>query len=132
MYLVYIIRSENRSYIGMTNDFFKRWKQHNNILKGGAKYTKKKCNWYPICIIDGFKNKSEAMQCEWKLKSRKPKLSRQFKGAIGRIQYLNILLQQDKWTSNSPLINEQNLNIYLDDSYRDLLNYSNIASLYWK
>ena len=35
MYLVYIIQSKNRSYIGMTNDFLKRWKQHNNILKVG-------------------------------------------------------------------------------------------------
>ena len=33
MYLVYIIKSDNRSYIGMTNDFFKRWKQHNKIIK---------------------------------------------------------------------------------------------------
>ena len=62
MYLVYIIKSDNRSYIGMTNDFFKRWKQHNKILKGGAKYTSKYENWSPICIIDGFETKSEAMQ----------------------------------------------------------------------
>ena len=68
MYLVYILKSGNHSYIGMTNDFFKRWKQHNKIIKGGAKYTSKYHNWSPICIIDGFKNKSEAMQCEWKLK----------------------------------------------------------------
>ena len=40
MFLVYILKSENRSYIGMTNDFFRRWKQHNNILKGGEKYLK--------------------------------------------------------------------------------------------
>ena len=68
MYLVYIISSGNRSYIGMTNDFFKRWIQHNKLLKGGAKYTIKYKEWTPICIIDGFKTKSEAMQCEWKLK----------------------------------------------------------------
>ena len=45
MYLVYIIKSDNRSYIGMTNDFLKRWKQHNKIIKGGAKYTSKYENW---------------------------------------------------------------------------------------
>ena len=68
MYLVYILKSENYSYIGMTNDFFRRWKQHNRILKGGAKYTSKREYWTPVCIIDGFKTKCEAMQCEWKLK----------------------------------------------------------------
>ena len=69
MFLVYIIQSGNRSYIGMTNDFFKRWQQHNRILKGGAKYTSPYSNsWTPLCIVDGFQTKSEAMQCEWKLK----------------------------------------------------------------
>ena len=35
----------------MTNDFMKRWKQHNGILKG-VQNTQKSDNWYPICIID--------------------------------------------------------------------------------
>ena len=116
----------------MTNDFLNRWLQHNGILSGGAKYTKKKNNWYPICIIDGFKNKSEAMQCEWKLKSRKCKLSRNFSGPMGRVQYLNILLKDEKWTSNSPNIKDQNLTIYIDNKYEDYINYTNVKELYWK
>ena len=40
-------------------------------------HRKKGKDWYPICIIDGFKNKREAMQCEWK-----------FKGIHGRLQYI--------------------------------------------
>ena len=67
MYLVYILQADNLSYIGMTNNFERRWKQHNQLLQGGAKYTKKKNNWSPICIIDGFQTKQEAMQCEWRL-----------------------------------------------------------------
>ena len=132
MYLVYVIICDNLSYVGMTNDFFNRWQQHNGIIAGGAKYPKKKKNWYPICIIDGFKTKSEAMQCEWKLKSRKPKLSRKFKGGKGRIEYLNLLLQQDRWTSKSPLIHSQNLDIYVDEGYIELLKYDNVYCLYWK
>tara|TARA_B100001093_G_scaffold91668_1_gene83789 strand:- start:132 stop:530 length:399 start_codon:yes stop_codon:yes gene_type:complete len=132
MYLVYVIICDNLSYVGMTNDFLNRWMQHNGLICGGAKYTKKKCNWYPICIIDGFKNKSEAMQCEWKLKSRKPKLSRKFKGGKGRIEYLNLLLKDDKWTSKSPNINSQNLTIFVDDEYNNLIDYKSKASLYWK
>ena len=111
----------------MTNDFFKRWQQHNQILSGGAKYTKKGSEWYPICIIDGFETKSEAMQCEWKIKSKRSKLARKFKGAVGksadnRIQYLNILLKQERWTSNSPKIKEQNLTIYIDGDYKQYLD----------
>lgn len=132
MYLVYVIICDNLSYVGMTNDFLNRWQQHNGILSGGAKYTKQKCNWYPICIIDGFQNKSEAMQCEWKLKSRKPKRSRQFKGGKGRIEYLNLLLQDKRWTSNSPLIAGQKLTVYLDDDYIGLLDTVDTPRLYWK
>ena len=37
-------------------------------FKRGAKYTHTATDWTPICIIDGFTNKSEAMQCEWAVK----------------------------------------------------------------
>ena len=110
MYLVYIIISENRSYIGITNNFFRRWKQHNKIIKGGAKYTSKYENWTPICIIDGFPSKSEAMQCEWKLK--------RVKGINNRMEHLsNIINYQKKWTKNSPLIKDQSLTIYTTKEY---------------
>lgn len=132
MYLVYLIKCDNLYYIGMTNDFFNRWQQHNGILSGGARYTKKKTDWYPICIIDGFKTKSEAMQCEWKLKTRRTKLSRQFKGINGRIEYLNSIIKEKKWTSNSPLIKEQKLDIYIDSQYKHLLNNVKTYALFWK
>lgn len=123
MYLVYILKSDNRSYIGMTNDFFKRWKQHNKIIKGGAKYTSKYDNWSPICIVDGFKTKSEAMQCEWKLK--------RVKGYYNRICNLSKILQNNKtWTKKSPLISSQNLTIYTLDYYKHLFK-TNTKELYW-
>ena len=114
MYLVYILKCNNLTYVGMTNNFFKRWQQHNQILSGGAKYTKKGSEWYPICIIDGFQTKSEAMQCEWKIKSKRSKLARKFRGGKGksaenRIKYLNILLKNNRWTSNSPEIIDQKI-----------------------
>lgn len=124
MYVVYILQSGNLSYVGMTNDFIHRWRQHNGFIKGGARYTKKANKWEPVCIIDGFINKQQAMQCEWKLKSRKNKISRSFKGTIGRIKYLDHLINnEDKWTSNSPLIKEQNLKIYINKEYKHFLNY---------
>ena len=114
MYLVYTIQSDNLSYIGMTNDFLKRWKQHNNILKGGAKYTTKhKSSWTPLCIVDGFQTKSEAMQCEWKLKRKK--------GYYNRLKGLSYILKNNKqWTSKSPLIESQDLTVYVVDEYKSL------------
>ena len=123
MYLVYILKSQNKSYIGMTNDFFRRWQQHNGILQGGATYTKKYNDWLPICIIDGFKTKQEAMQCEWRLKRGR--------GYLGRIRYLSHYLNFEKqWTKNSPDIKSQELSIYIKDEYKKYLTYPS-NELYW-
>ena len=128
MYLVYILKSDNLSYVGMTNDFFRRFRQHNQEIKGGAKYTKKRSSWYPICIIDGFLTMKEAMQCEWRLKRGKG-------GPHGRINYLfDYMENNEKWTSKSPLISEQTLQIYLDNEF--IKNNNNdsyaIKELYWR
>ena len=124
MFLVYILRSNHLSYIGMTNDFLKRWQQHNNVLKGGAKYTTNKNSyWEPICIVDGFKTKSEAMQCEWKLK--------RVRGYYNRIKNLSYLLENsEKWTKNSPFIKDQDLKIYVIDEYKFLFK-SKTNELFW-
>tara|TARA_Y100000814_G_scaffold252550_1_gene199859 strand:+ start:81 stop:470 length:390 start_codon:yes stop_codon:yes gene_type:complete len=127
VFLVYIIVSGNKSYVGFTNDFFKRWKQHNKILKGGAKYTSKYNNWTPVCIIDGLKNKSEAMQCEWRLKRAS--------GPYKRLHYLSNIINQinNKWTKNSPIIASQNLVLYVTQEYKSMFksNYLPIKDLSW-
>ena len=128
MYLVYILKSDNLSYVGMTNDFFRRFRQHNQEIKGGAKYTKKRSSWYPICIIDGFETMKEAMQCEWRVKRGKG-------GPQGRINYLfDYMENNEKWTSKSPLISEQTLQIYLDNEFIKNNNDDSYAikELYWK
>ena len=72
------------------------------------------------------------MQCEWILKTRKTKLSRKYKGIIGKLEYLNILLKNTQWTSNSPKIIDQNLVIYIDNDYKKYIDYNNLKELYWK
>ena len=125
MYLVYILKSDNLSYVGMTNDFFKRFRQHNQELKGGARYTKKKNYWYPVLIIDGFTDMKSAMQCEWRVKRGKG-------GPSGRIQYLSdYLINNEKWTSKSDSFQNQNLIYYLDDDFKNLFNHES-NELYWK
>ena len=127
-YLVYILKSDNYSYVGMTNDFFRRWRQHNKEIKGGAKCTSRRDVWYPICIIDGFQTMNEAMQCEWSLKHY---MKKKFKGPRGRILRLTKLLERGIWTSKSPLIHGQDLTIYIDDDYKQLLSCET-RELYWK
>ena len=132
MYLVYILKSDNLSYVGMTNNFFKRFRQHNQEIKGGAKYTKKKLLWYPICIIDGFKDKKSACQCEWRLKHSKP-----YKGPEGRIKYLSQFISKNsQWTKNSLEIKNQHLTIYIDSDFKGIFNEYNhnfeTKELYWK
>ena len=122
MYCVYLIKSENLTYVGMTNDFLHRIRQHNGEIKGGAKYTSRKKNWYPILIIDGFTDKKSACQCEWKMKH----LGKRLKGN-GKIINLSKYLSDinNKWTSNcEKKIYEQNLKFYIDNYYNDLFNKS--------
>ena len=127
-YLVYILKSDKYSYVGMTNDFLRRFRQHNKEIKGGAKYTSKRDGWYPVCIIDGFETMVEAMQCEWAVKH-----SKNLRGPQGRIIHLSNLLKKEQWTSKSPKIKEQTITIYIDDEYKDNLNTEiPIKELYWK
>ena len=117
MYLVYLLKCENYSYVGMTNDIFKRLRQHNGEISGGARYTSRRKGWYPVLIIDGFQDMRSAMQCEWRLKRGK-------KGVLGRIKYLNDFLTNNEcWTSKSVNIKDQNLIYYLDKDYVNNFSY---------
>ena len=129
MYVVYILQCLGRTYVGMTNDFFRRWKHHNGYLSGGAKYTTKYKSsshlWNPILIIDGFLTMKEAMQCEWKLKRKH--------GPRKRIQWTHTLLTtHSHWTKQSPKIIDQNLSIYIDPYYQSLFGSHPTRELYWK
>ena len=125
MFSVYLLKNNNKSYIGYTNDFFRRWKQHNRILKGGAKYTTmNNGDWEPICIIDGFTDKKEAMRCEWKLKRKK--------GYLNRIKNINYIFNNDiKFTNKGSNIDTLNLKIYVKKEYYEYFNNLELKELYW-
>jgi len=128
MYLVYVLKCENKTYVGMTNDFFNRWRQHNGEIKGGAKYTSlylSGSGWYPIVIIDGFQTMKEAMQCEWKVKRKR--------GHLKRVKWVHELVtRHQRWTSNSPNIHDQHLILYVDDEYKKQFRDYNTRELYWR
>ena len=66
------------------------------------------------------------MQCEWRLK-------RKGKGIYNRIKYINFVINNMKqWTKKSPLINNQNLYLYVNNSYRKLIKWKSKKELYWE
>lgn len=70
MYFCYLLKSQNEkykddTYIGFTDDPLKRLRQHNGIIKGGAKKTSHKRPWVIVIVISNFPNKILALKFEW-------------------------------------------------------------------
>jgi predicted GIY-YIG superfamily endonuclease len=93
MNCVYLLMSNNHTYIGATCDPDRRLRQHNGSLKGGARATSGKV-WKRILYISGFPTWSEALKFEWKWK-------RCGRGINGRVRGLATLLSSGKSTASS-------------------------------
>lgn len=57
----------NHSYIGITNDLERRLKQHNGIIKGGAKSIRNRGPFILVSFLE-FDTKSKALKCEYQMK----------------------------------------------------------------
>jgi predicted GIY-YIG superfamily endonuclease len=67
-YICYIVRSTRvpaRTYSGSTNHFVHRLRQHNCLIKGGARATHTDGPWKICCLISGFSSKSNALRFEY-------------------------------------------------------------------
>ena len=71
-YFCYIIKSKSTDvcYTGITDNLDKRLKQHNGIISGGAKCTRKYDDWQYDKVME-FESKKDAMSFEWYLKWKK-------------------------------------------------------------
>lgn len=66
MYICYCISNNGKTYIGSTNNFKRRIRQHNGELVGGARYTTSiGPGWTPIIFAEGFVDRSESLSFEW-------------------------------------------------------------------
>ena len=124
-YYVYIlvnnsVNYKDHSYIGFTNNPIKRLRQHNKEIKGGAKATTNKdSEWEFAVLITGFKDKINALSCEWKLKHP----NKNYYKIEGKIKILNEILLLNKWTSKCNIENKEcNYELFIKDKYLDLLN----------
>ena len=108
----YIIKNNNRTYIGYTIDPPRRLKQHNGIIKGGAKSTSILSNWEFLAILtsnDPKFTKNLALSIEWNLKNPLGKKIRDktFNGVEGKIKTLNTVLPRY----------QMNFTIYIEEQY---------------
>lgn len=95
-----IINGEGRTYIGITNNIERRLKQHNGILKGGAKSTRGKGPWKLYLYIKGFPNRSIASKFEWRMHHPGGHRSSRTKGGLSnRLEELEFVLKLPNFTS---------------------------------
>ena len=84
-HFVYMLReiNGNRTYIGYTVNLERRIRQHNGIIKGGAKYTAgRKWEYAFHCEVT---DKISGLQIEWRFKRRRG-------GVIKRLEWIQSLL----------------------------------------
>ena len=91
-YNVYLLKNtdNNRTYLGITNNLKRRIRQHNNEIKGGAKYThnfRGNGIWYYYRYIPDL-TKSESLSIERSIKNNKNKTQ------YNRLELLNKFANQ--------------------------------------
>jgi len=129
IYYCYILTNGVLTYNGSTNNLIRRLRQHNGEITGGAKYTKNKGPWYYIFIMEGFKNKIDALKCEWKIKHPTGKRIRPkcYCGINGRIKSLNIVLNNHTLQDEYVVYINDDLSNLIDT--QKLINKINILSI---
>lgn len=89
-YVIVHIPSGN-TYVGKTNHFARRLRQHNGEIAGGARSTRRReGRWKPLLYVHGFDTAQETLQFEWAMKHRR--LGQRKRGVKGRIHQLERLL----------------------------------------
>ena len=98
-----LVNSDGATYIGATVDRDRRLRQHNGILKGGAKATSRTPgDWRRHCFVQGFPDNHAALSFEWRWKRLSPK--KEYKGLEPlerRLEALQELLRLDRPTSTA-------------------------------
>lgn len=90
----------NRTYVGVTNDRFKRLRMHNGEITGGARMTRSDRPWRMVCLVFGFSGKIDALRFEWSMHNpRKRRLKTPYYGVSGRRHCVRQLLATSAWSS---------------------------------
>ena len=103
-WVVYLLVSTDGStYVGATVDRDRRLKQHNGLLKGGAKATSRKPGaWIRHCYVQGFPDNHAALSFEWRWKSlSRKKTYASLEPLERRLEALQELMALDRPTSTA-------------------------------
>jgi structure-specific endonuclease subunit SLX1 len=98
-----LVSTDGSTYVGATVDIDRRLRQHNGVIKGGARLTSRKPGaWRRHCYVAGFPDNHAALSFEWRWKS----LSRKKEYAAlepleRRLEALQELLALDRPTSKA-------------------------------
>lgn len=126
----YILRNKyephkNRTYNGFTVNLKRRLRQHNQEIKGGAKYTRNWGNksWEHCAYITGFPTAKNALKCEWRIKHPDNKRRRPYKynNPCGRIKGLNEVLKLKRWTNNAIIDNDFQMELFILKEFAHLI-----------
>ena len=136
MFYCYILRNnddkyKNITYNGYTNNPWKRIRQHNGEIKGGAKATTGRGHWEIYVLLTGFKTSNNALSCEWRIKHPTNKRNRpaKYNGPVGRVKSLNEILSLDSWTMQCNILNNEcNYILYITYDMIHHLDLSKIPS----
>lgn len=109
-WLVYCLQfgRGEKTYVGATNDFSRRLRQHNDELVGGAIYTTSAVaasrgakRWSPVFAVRGFPSQRAALQFEWALKHETMGHRSERNLVLRRRRALDSLMQKDRVTSKA-------------------------------
>ena len=128
----------NKTYNGYTTNIKRRIRQHNAIIKGGARATTidvKKYNahdnahWKYLAVITSpILDKNTAMSLEWHIRypTNKKLRPKEFMGPLGRLSSLNLVFQNPKFQDLIPTTT-----LYIDEKYKEQCNieHTNVLSM---
>jgi structure-specific endonuclease subunit SLX1 len=98
-----LVNSNGGTYIGATVDRDRRLRQHNGLIKGGAKATSRTPgDWRRHCFVQGFPDNHAALSFEWRWKRLSQKgIYKGLEPLERRLEALQELLRLDRPTSTA-------------------------------
>jgi predicted GIY-YIG superfamily endonuclease len=115
-YLVYVLGNGKRTYVGCTNNFTRRLRQHNGELVGGAKATRGKGPWRAMLHITGFQSNIQALQFEFMVHHARPQQLYSEERIPRQAAQLHHVLRKERWTTKSPLASSVPLRVTCFDA----------------